>query len=1025
MNNNESETMDQEQFARPKVSAKKSFSPVWILPIVALLIGLGLIAKSFLNAGIMITLKVPSAEGIEVGKTQVLYKGITAGVVKERDVTDDMQHVILHIEMDKRTAPFLNENAKFWVVEPRVSLSGVSGLDTILGGRYIAVKAEDTGIQKRNFIALSVPPPPSDDAHGLHIKLRLHRLASVGRGTVIYYKQIPVGDVTNYTLEENDTEIHAWVLIKPEYAHLIKENSHFYNVSGIKINAGLSGVQIETESLISVLAGGIAFYTPRTKEESKPAKHGAFYLLYDDFESAKIGIPVILRFKNIEKLQENRTQIKFQGQKIGTLGKIRYDKENHEAIVVASINPLFEDVLTENTQFWVVKPSMSLLKISGLDALIQGNYIEMRPAAGKSKREFYVSDLVPPLSDSVPGLHIYIETDALGSITKDVPLYYKNIPVGNIEGFELTRDAKKVRLNAFIKPEFAHLVTNNTRFYNVSGLNIQAGVSGIKIKTESLASLVSGGIAFYTPTYAQESQNTQAPGKNGDTFELYKDFDDAKAGIEISLIFDTATGLSEGFTKVIYKGLVLGVVRKITPNNEKQTVTASVILDPIAEGKLVEDTRFWMVKPKISISGIQHLETFLSGDYITLRIGSSKKKRTSFNVTQTKPPLDNNYPGLHLKINSSELGSISIGSPVMYQRIKIGDVQDYELARDRKSINLLIHIWPQYKDLVTPKSRFYNASGIQIDASLASVEIRTESIESILNGGIALYNGRKVKPGSTRAKRVTNGTLYKLFKDYEAARKNAFYVRVQFMEPKGLSFGSEVKYRGIDVGEVDSIVLNEKKADSVWVMLELDSALKPLLGKESEFWVSKARLGLARTENLDTIIKGSYINVQPVKGKLTDFFIGLEEKPLVHQIQHGFTVSLTASRLSSVKTGDPVYYRQVKVGTVVGYELADTADQILIYLNIRNRFKPLIRENTKFWHASGVAIDISIFGTSKIRTESLEAILSGGITFATPDNDIMGKMLPSGSFFVLHDEPKPEWTQWNPIIHLKKETQQD
>ena len=136
-------------------------------------------------------------------------------------------------------------------------------------------------------------------------------------------------------------------------------------------------------------------------------------------------------------------------------------------------------------------------------------------------------------------------------------------------------------------------------------------------------------------------------------------------------------------------------------------------------------------------------------------------------------------------------------------------------------------------------------------------------------------------------------------------------------------------------------------------------------------------------------------------------------------------MSLSSSRLSSVKVGDPVYYRQVKVGTVVGYELADTADQILIYLSIRNRFKPLIRENSKFWHASGIAMDLKLFGTSKIRTESLEAILQGGIAFATPDNEKMGRMLSSGSFFVLHDEPEPQWSQWNPIIHLSKETQQD
>ncbi len=1026
------ETMNSGQFAQPEVSARKSFSPIWILPIVALFIGLGLILKSYLTAGIMITLQVPTAEGMVVGKTKVLYKGITAGIVKEKTITQDLQNVILHIEMDQRTEPVLHENTTFWVVEPRISLSGISGLDTIIGGRYIAIETGDAGQSKRNFIALDVPPPPSTDTPGLHIKLRLNRLESIDRGTVIYYKQIPVGEVTNYTLEENDTEIHAWVLIKPKYAHLVKENSHFYNVSGVKINAGLSGVKIETESLISVLAGGIAFYNPKQEKDSKAAEHGTFYLLYSDFEAAQVGIPIIMRFKNVEGLQAGVTEIKFQGQTVGRLEQFSYDKTTNETIAIANIDPLLEDALTENTDFWVVQPSVSMLNISGLDALLSGNYIQMRPALrGNPQREFTIAGVEPPLSESIPGLHIFIEANVLGSINKGSPIYYKNIPVGNIEEFSLTENSEKIQLKAFIKPEFTYLVKKNSHFYNVSGLNISGGVSGFKVQTESLTALLKGGVAFYTP----ESKKTFPISENGDSFKLYKDFDDAKAGIKIFLIFDSATGLTAGITKVIYKGMVLGEIKKIIPNKNQNTVTATVVLDPIAKEGLVEDTKFWMVRPKISLGEIKNIETLIKGNYITLRIGSSKKKSVSFFVAQNRPPFDSTYPGLHLKLTSSQLGSISIGAPVMYNRIKIGDVQDYELAEDRTNINILIHIWPQYVDMVTSRTRFYNASGFQVDASLAGIEVRTESLESIIRGGIALYNDpgahtferstHKVKQSSGKLSKVSNGTFFRLFKDIEAARANAFYVRVQFKEPKGLGVGSKVQYRGISIGNVETISLSDNNSDSVWVTLELNASVKSVLGKKSHFWINSAKLGLARTENLDTLFKGSYITVEPVKGKATNFFIGLEEKPLIHQTNKGFNVSLTASRLSSIKTGDPVYYRQVKVGTVVGYELADTADQILIHLSIRNRFKALIRENSKFWHASGVAVDISLFGTSTIRTESLESIISGGIAFATPDNDRMGKMLSSGSFFVLHDAPEPEWAQWNPIIHLAKETQQD
>ena len=1019
MSDNEHPDINSVPLARPKVNSRRSFSPIWILPIVALLIGLGLIFESYLNAGIMITLKVRTAEGIEVGKTKVFYKGITTGVVKSYEVADDLQHVILHIEMDKRTEPYLNEKAKFWVVEPRITLSGISGLDTILKGRYIAIDSEKSETSKRDFVALDRAPPPSGKTPGLHIKLRLNRLASVDRGTVVFYKQVPVGEVINYTLEENDSEIHAWVVIRPEYAHLVKENSRFYNVSGISIKAGLSGVEIKTESLVSLLVGGIAFTTPLEEEPAQPAKHGSLFLLYDDFESARVGIPVILRFKNIDSLTANQTKIKYQGQVIGRLGKFAYDRKNNESISVAKLSPLVADVLTENTQFWIVKPSVSILKISGLDALMEGNYLELRPSGvGKKKREFRVYESVPPLPASVPGLHFTIEAEELGSITKDTPLYYKNIKVGKIESFKLSEDNEKVKLQAYIKPEFAHLVTESTRFYNVSGVNIKGGLTGIKVTTESIASLLSGGIAFYTPRY--KKSNIKA--KNGDVFQLYDSFDDAKAGIEVSLIFDDTTGLTADVTKVIYKGIVLGVIKKITPNAGQETATATVIMNPIADVGLVEDTQFWMVRPKFDITGVENLETLLAGDYITMRLGKSKKKKYRFKVSMTRPPLDASYPGLHLKLKSSELGSISIGAPVMYHRIKIGNVQDYELAADGKSINILIYIYPRYMNLVSSHSRFYNASGFKVDVGLSGLSVRTESVKSILKGGIGLYNDAQYKPGKHK---VSNGTEYRLFDDYEAAQINAFYVTVLFDKVDGLSYGSKVIYNDIEVGKVRTVKLSRKDVKKVEVSLELSEQIKPILGERSRFWVARAELGLAKIKNAGNLITGNFLRLEPVRGSFSDYFIGYEEKPLKKQSATGFSIHLTASRLGSIKVGDGVYYRQIKVGEVVGYELADTSDQILIHLTIRERFRPLLRENSRFWNASGISMDINLFGRSEIRTESVESILSGGIAFATPDNAAMGKELSEGSYYILHDEPQPQWLKWNPIIPLSRETQQN
>jgi len=425
-----------------------------------------------------------------------------------------------------------------------------------------------------------------------------------------------------------------------------------------------------------------------------------------------------------------------------------------------------------------------------------------------------------------------------------------------------------------------------------------------------------------------------------------------------------------------------------------------------------------MVKPKISLSGVANLDTLISGSYITLHPGKGEPKN-HFEILRAAPALDASIAGLHIKLKSTELGSVDVASPVMYHRIQIGSVQDYQLSRDKKNVLISVHIWPEYQDLVKINSRFYNASGIDFKAGLRGISVRTESMTSILKGGIALFNDHAVKSGG----KVKNHTVFSLFDDHDAAKMNAFSVNVQFNSVKGLSAGSVVKYQGINVGKVKNITLT-KNTGKVLATVQLDGALKNLLGHKSRFWVVSAKLGLARTENLEALIAGNYMQLLPLKGKFSNSFTGLEDQPL-RQISEGYNISLTASRLGSVKVGDPVYYRQIRVGKVVGYELAETADQILIHLALRHRFRPLIRENTRFWHASGISANINLFGKSIIRTESLESIISGGIAFATPDNYQMGKLLPENSYFILYDEPQAAWLNWNPIIQLAKETQQE
>ena len=187
------------------------------------------------------------------------------------------------------------------------------------------------------------------------------------------------------------------------------------------------------------------------------------------------------------------------------------------------------------------------------------------------------------------------------------------------------------------------------------------------------------------------------------------------------------------------------------------------------------------------------------------------------------------------------------------------------------------------------------------------------------------------------------------------------------------------------------------------------------------FWVVSAALGLSKTEHLGTLITGNYIAVQPGDGAVTTRFTGLDQEPFEKRLGDGLNLQLTTRRLGSIDAGDPVYYRQIPVGSVIGYGLGATADEVIVFINIRPYYAPLVRSNSMFWNASGIRVAASLVGGVKIDAESLQTVLDGGIAFATPGNPDMGDAASQGMSFELHDKHNEKWLHWSPKIPLGKQ----
>ena len=730
---------------------------------------------------------------------------------------------------------------------------------------------------------------------------------------------------------------------------------------------------------------------------------------------SEAGIQVELIFASGEGIQAGKTELMYKGMAVGKVVSISLDQTGKNRGVVAQleVNKDLEQYLRKGTSFWLVKPNVSLAGISGLETLVSGNYITFNPGDGEASRTFTALTQEPPMSDDVPGLHLTLKADRLGSLNRDSPVFYKQIQVGRVKSYTLGDDESTVEVKVFIEPEYASLVRKHTRFWNASGISIDADLSGFKLRSESLASIVAGGIAFATPEHRKDSPPTDP----SLPFRLYESYDAAQAGIKVVVKLTDFDGLQEGRTPVMYKGIEVGTLKTMKIDRDLASATAELTINPLAEDYLVEGSEFWVVKPSISLAGITGLEALVKGNYIAVRPGEKGSPPARSFVARSKaPPLDLGAPGLHLVLFSDQLGSIEVGSPVLYRQIKVGSVQSYQLSRDNSQVVLGVHIEPDYVHLVNTSTRFWNASGITLKGGLSGVEVKSESLQTLLAGGIAFETPNPEAPASGRQVQ-----RFALHADRNSALQPGTQIRIRVNDGDGLQPGTLIRYKGLEVGKVESLALTDD-LQAVMLDVRLTQAAGQIAREGSRFWVVKPELSLTRAANLGTLVSGQYLEVLPALqgGAQRLQFTALDGPPNQAVREQGLRLVLSAPRRGSIKPGVVVSYREVPVGKVVDFGLGPTSDRVLIHVLIEPRYAPLVRSGSRFWNASGIGVDAGLFKGVKVRTESLEALLEGGIAFATPNNPEMGGPAQPGQTFALFDEPQEAWMQWAPKIVLEQ-----
>lgn len=311
-------------------------SLIWLIPILAAVIGVSLMVQTWVQRGPEITITFRSGEGIEAGKTKVKYKEVEIGTVQSIALSEDRTHVLVTVRLKKEAKSFTAADSRFWVVRPRVSGLQVSGLATLLFGAYIGADAGISTELTDKFVGLETPPIVTRDISGKQYLLNAADMGSLDIGSPVYFRRIKVGQVTAYDLDDNGKGVIIRIFINSPYDKFVGINTRFWHASGIDMQINAEGLTLKSESLTTVLLGGLSFQSP-DDNSGPPAKENTAFVLAENQTEALKGpdgeaVMILLNFKQSVRGLRPGADADFRGLVLGQVKSIgiEYDPKQQE-----------------------------------------------------------------------------------------------------------------------------------------------------------------------------------------------------------------------------------------------------------------------------------------------------------------------------------------------------------------------------------------------------------------------------------------------------------------------------------------------------------------------------------------------------------------------------------------------------------------------------------------------------------------------------------------------------------------------
>ncbi|WP_431824316.1 intermembrane transport protein PqiB [Burkholderia sp. F1] len=318
---------------------------VWLVPIVAVLIGGWLAVKAVIEQGPTITITFRTGEGLEAGKTKIKFKDVDIGVVRSVVLSPDHKRVMATADISKDATPLLVDDTRFWVVRPRIAGGTVSGLGTLLSGSFIGADVGDAKGARRAFTGLEAPPVFTSDEPGREFVLKSADMGSVDVGAPVYFRRLQVGQIVTYALDPDGKGVTLRVFVNAPYDRFVNADSRFWHASGIDVALSPDGLRVETQSLVSIMIGGIAFETPVDSLDQPVAAAGAPFTLFHDRAEAmrrhdRIVEKYLVNFTESVRGLAVGAPVDFRGVTVGEVTGIytRFDRETRKFSIPVEFN---------------------------------------------------------------------------------------------------------------------------------------------------------------------------------------------------------------------------------------------------------------------------------------------------------------------------------------------------------------------------------------------------------------------------------------------------------------------------------------------------------------------------------------------------------------------------------------------------------------------------------------------------------------------------------------------------------------